>query len=48
VYDVSGMFNLILIIAGLAAYSLYGIDPINNRPNVFLKKLICSCGSVGF
>lgn len=31
----SNLFNVLLIIAGILCYVLYGIDPIGNASNVF-------------
>ncbi|KAI9206203.1 P-type cation-transporting ATPase [Polychytrium aggregatum] len=36
----AGLFNLMLIVAGIATYVLYGIDPIDNAPNVYLGAIL--------
>ncbi|TPX40659.1 hypothetical protein SeLEV6574_g06497 [Synchytrium endobioticum] len=35
-----GLFNLMLLISGVAAYILYGIDPVNNFQNVYLGAIL--------
>ncbi|KAI9208474.1 uncharacterized protein BJ171DRAFT_488991 [Polychytrium aggregatum] len=36
----AGLFNVMLIVAGVATYVLYIIDPIDNAPNVYLGGIL--------
>ncbi|KXN70598.1 hypothetical protein CONCODRAFT_170603 [Conidiobolus coronatus NRRL 28638] len=36
----SSLFNLLLILAGILSYILYGIDPVANRSNVYLGAIL--------
>ncbi|KAJ3323322.1 hypothetical protein HDU93_002946, partial [Gonapodya sp. JEL0774] len=35
-----GLFNLIMLLAGTLTYIIYGIDPANNGPNVYIGAIL--------
>lgn len=34
------LFNILLMVAGILVYILYGLDPVNNKPNLYLGAIL--------